>query len=248
MSVIGIDVGSSSIKAVAYNPDGKPLTKATENFIPRRPQPGWWELEPEEVWKATLKTLCQLAAAPAVRRDLPEMMAISASGREAFPVDQDGRALGPCIMAGDTRGADFEAITVRRASKEGWYSSCGHVPERMDPVNRLLWWRHRDPELLSHSRLFLGWHEFLTLRLSGRAVTDRSLAGKWCVYDLKGEWSPERLADFRIDPRILPEIQSWGTVVGQLKPSIAEETGLPATVRIAVGGFDASCAALGAGA
>ncbi len=152
-------------------------------------------------------------------------------------------------MAGDIRGDDLEALTASRMDTETWYQACGHVPERMDPVNRLLWWRRHHPGLMAQSSYFLGWHEFLTLRLGGRAVTDRSLAGKWLIYDLAvGEWSPQRLAEFEIDPRTLPEIRPWGAVIAELKPTIASQVGLPPTVKIAVGGFDASCAALGAGA
>jgi xylulokinase len=249
MSIIGIDVGSSSIKMCAYRSDGRPLAKASEGLTPRRPQPGWWEIEPEEVWQATLKGLTQIARAPTVRRDPPEVMAISASGREIFPADRDGTALGPCIMAGDTRGADIEESTASKAGREEWYSRCGHIPERMDPVNRLLWWRRHAAETVSRAKLFLGWHEFLTLRLGGRAVTDRSLAGKWLIYDLaSSQWSPQRLAEFDVDPVILPEIQPWGTTVGQISSNLASQTGLSSKVKIAIGAFDASCATLGAGA
>jgi len=248
MSLVGVDIGSSSVKLVAYHLEGRALARATEAFSPRRSQPGWWELEPDEVWAATLKSLSRIAADPAVRSDPPEMMAISASGREAFPIDRNGKVLGPCLMAGDLRGADLERQTASRARRDEWYSACGHIPERMDPVNRLLWWRQQHPEVARRSRFFLGWHEFMTLRLVGSAVTDRSLASKWCVYDLRGEWSSKRLAEFDIDPRILPEVRPWGAIIGRLRPSLASKLSLPKTLKIAVGCFDASCAALGTGA
>lgn len=248
MSLIGIDIGSSSVKTVVYDLRGKPLAEASEVYMPKRPQPGWWELNPEEVWSATLKSLSKVAGTRTARSDPPEMMAISASGREAFPVDKNGKALGPCIMAGDTRGAELEAQTASQATREEWYSSCGHIPERMDPVNRLLWWQRQHPDVMNRSRFFLGWHEFITLRLAGRPVTDRSLASKWCVYEFEGKWSAQRLAKLDIDPRILPEIAAWGTDIGRLRPSLAARLGLPKTLGIAVGCFDAACAALGTGA
>jgi len=249
MSFIGIDVGSSSVKMCAYSSNGRALAKASGALIPRRPQPGWWEIEPEEVWSATLKGLIQIARAPAVRRDPPEVVAISASGREIFPADRHGKILGPCIMAGDIRGADIEKSTATKTGRNEWFSSCGHIPERMDPVNRLLWWRWNDAKTATRAKVFLGWHEFLTLRLGGRAITDRSLAGKWLIYDLaSGQWSPKRLAEFDIDPAILPEIQPWGATISQLTSRVASQTGLSRKVKIAVGAFDASCATLGAGA
>ncbi len=249
MSIIGVDVGSSSIKICVYRDDGRALAKASTRLTPRRPQPGWWEIDPEEVWQATLKGLDQIAHAPAGRQDPPRFLAISASGREIFPVDRSGRSLGPCIMAGDIRGADIEQTTAVRASREQWYSWCGHIPERMDPINRLLWWRRNRAARASRVRFFLGWHEFLTLRLCGRAVTDPSLASKWLIYELTcGQWSPNRLKEFDLDPAILPEIQPWGVTVGQLTSKVASQTGLSRKLKIAVGAFDASCATLGAGA
>ena len=249
MSLIGIDVGSSSVKVGIYRSNGKPLAHASETLTPRRPEPGWWEIEPEEVWTATLKGLRRALGARAVRRDPPVVMAISASGREAFPLDQNGRPLGPCIMAGDIRGAEFESSSASRTPMPGWYRTCGHLPERMDPVNRLLWWRQHSPSIAKSMRYFLGWHEFLTLRLVGKAITDKSLAGKWMIYDFTlGGWSPQRLTEFDIDPGMLPSVWPWGEVIGELRPDLASELGVTSTLNIAVGGFDASCATLGTGA
>lgn len=249
MSLIGVDIGSSSVKIAAYREDGRLLAQAKEGLTAHRPQPGWWENDPREVWSRTMECLGRIATAGTVRRNPPVALAISASGREIFPVDGKGSALGPCIMAGDTRGADIEASTLGRASAEKWYAACGHLPERMDPVNRLLWWRRNHPEVTARSAQFLGWHEFLTLRLGGRAVTDPSLAGKWLIYDnaTRG-WSSERLAEFKLDRRILPEIQPWGSCVSVLKSPLARKLGLPKDLKIALGGFDCSCAAAGCGA
>ena len=248
MSLIGIDVGSSRIKAAAYRPDGRVLASAHADVYGRRPESGWWETDPEQVWTATLQCLGRISAAKTVKRDPPTVLAISASGREAFPVDRLGRALGPCLMAADMRGADIERQTAARASTLDWYEACGHIPERMDPVNRLLWWRSQHPQVMARTKRFLGWHEFLTLRLGGRAVTDHSLASKWLTYDLTARtWSRRLLDEFSVDPSLLPEIQTWGEIAAPLKRSVASELGLSHKVEIAVGGFDCTCAAIGLG-
>jgi xylulokinase len=183
-----------------------------------------------------------------VRRDPPEAIAISASGREVFPVAEDGVALGPCIMAGDTRGEEIAGSTRERFTAEDWFGMCGHLPGRMDPINRMIWWQNRDPEITERARYMVGWHEFLTLRLAGRAVTDKSLASHWLAYDFSaGKWSSERLRDYDINPELLPEIRSWGEVIGELRPDLARRFALAKRPVIAVGGFDAICATLGSG-
>jgi xylulokinase len=119
----------------------------------------------------------------------------------------------------------------------------------MDPGMRYLWWQDHDPQAMTQAKHFIGWHEFLALRMTGRPVVDRSLAGRWLAYDLERQgWAPDRAADFGVDPALLPEIQPWGTVIGMLKPAILESWGLTAGVRLAVGALDLTCAAVGAGA
>ena len=249
MSLIGIDVGTSAVKVAVYREDGKPLTSSREPVESRFPRPGWEELEPEAVWSATRRALSSVAAAPVLNNDPPKALAVSASGDEAFPVDAEGRPLGPCILSGDARGSEIEKSIVAHATAHDWYRNCGHVPERMDPVCRLLWWRTHHPDTVSRADRFIGWHEFLTLRLSGSAVIDHSLAAKWLAYDFAArDWSPERLAEFEIEPEFLPEIQPWGTHLGEVQAELAEELGLPRRMAVGVGGYDSSCAALGTGA
>jgi xylulokinase len=247
MSLVGIDVGSSSVKASAYSEAGELLGVARQDVTPEHPQPGWWQQAPEEVWQATLTCLGRLAQAAEVRRDPPKVMAVSASGREIFPVDGAGRALGPCLMGADIRGAEFEIVPEGAAVPETWTLSCGHLRERMDPVFRLMWWRTHHPDVVAQARWFLGWHEFLTLRLCGRPVTERSLAGRWLIYDVRSaDWSPERMRDWNIDPAILPELGAWGSLIEQIRPEVAEGLGLEHDVQVAVGGHDINCCALGA--
>jgi xylulokinase len=249
MSLIGIDVGTSAVKVAAYREDGGLLASSREPVRPRRPRPGWEELNPEEVWRATCRGLGVVTASPALSTDPPRALAVSASGDEAFPVDREGTSLGPCILSGDMRGADIERKVADRAAASDWYSVCGHVPARMDPILRLLWWRTHRQGTLSQADRFVGWHEFLTLRLCGFAVIDRSLASKWLTYDLTArDWSPERLASFDIDPDFLSEIRPWGTQVGEVRPNLARKLGLPDRTAVGVGGYDSSCAALGSGA
>lgn len=249
MCLIGIDVGSSSVKVAAYSAkDYRLLALFRRDLSPRHPQSGWCEQDPEEVWQAVLAGLRHLMAAAEVRKDPPRAIAVSASGRENFLADANGAPLGACIMTADTRGAKYEAPPANTALPEAWSLSCGHLRERMDPVFRLLWWREHDPRPVEASRHFLGWHEFLSLRLAGRAVIDRSLAARWLVYDLESKrWALERAAEYGVDAKFLPEILPWGATIGAVRREIASEVGLPPGVILAVGGFDLICSTLGAG-
>lgn len=249
MSYLGIDVGTSALKASAYREDGELLASVRVPVYPSRDTAGMETLDPETVWLAAVHALRLLNAKPELKSDPVVALAVSASGDEVFATDARGHALMPCILSGDIRGGDLEVDVVPRRDAKTWIALCGHVPQRMDPVLRCLWLREHCPAEMEKASYLLGWHEFFTLRLVGEAVTDKSLAAKWAVYSSsEGDWSGTMLAEFGLDLSMLPRIAGWGVVVGTLGPSIAAKTGLSVGASVCVGGYDASCAALGAGA
>ncbi len=249
MSLIGIDLGTSAIKVVAYSTDGTVLAQSSSTVPAYRPQPGHWEVDVSESRAAFDAALSAVAGDPAVRQDPPVALSFSSSGREVFPVAEDGTPLGRCLMTPDVRGDDVAAETAARRSPEDWFRLTGHVPRRMDPVNRALWWRKSHPEVAAKARWFMNWHEYYALLLSGRPVVDWSDAGTWATYDVAtAGWSAERIAETGIDPRWLPEIRPNGDPIGQILPEAARRYGLPADMLVVTGAYDAYAASVGAGA
>jgi xylulokinase len=248
MSLVGIDVGSSSVKVAAYSEEAQLIAVASHDLTPLHPAPGLWETDPEDIWRATGIGMRSLTSQDAVRRDPPKAIAVSASGRENFPADARGNPLGNGIMGADTRGAEFEIPPEGAPVPESWCLSCGHLRERMDPVFRLEWWRKYHPEVIEKARYFFGWIDFLTFRMTGRAVMDQSTVSRYMVYDLQTmDWASDRVAEYGISSDLLPEVLPWGTVIGEVKPEVAKEWGLPPHVRVAQGCHDLNCAAYGAG-
>lgn len=248
MSLIGIDVGSSSVKAAAYSEEARFLGEASHDLTPIHPEPGLWETDPEDIWKATTASMRSLMTQDSLRSDPPKAIAISASGRENFLADSDGTPLSNGVMGADIRGAEFEIPPIGSPTPEPWSLSCGHLRERMDPVFRLQWWRKYHPEIVRRARYFFGWMDFLVFRMTGRICADRSSASLYMLYDLPSMgWDPKRVAESGMGNDMLPEIPPWGTVVGTLKAEVAEAWGVPPDVKVAQGCMDLNCAAYGAG-
>jgi xylulokinase len=249
MSLIGIDLGSSAIKVGAYAVDGRALAEAHRPIPGYRPAPGHSEVDVLESRAAFGDALRAVATDSALIADPPVAVSFSSSGREVFPVGGDGTPLGMCLMTSDTRGDDVAAETAARRSPEEWFRLTGHVPRRMDPVNRALWWRKTDPDVAARTRWFMNWHEFYALLLSGRPVVDWSDAGTWATYDVAtGNWSAERIAETGIDPSWLPEVQPNGTPIGRVLPEAAERFGLPRHTLIVTGAYDTYAASVGSAA
>jgi xylulokinase len=249
VSLVGIDVGSSAVKAAAYRETGTLLARSSEPAPSLHPAPGLWESDANEVWGAVVRAVRRLAAEPALRGDPPVALAVSASGRESFPARADGTALGMCLRTADARRPRRAATEIIRLSREQWVRACGHVPDHMDPTSRLLWWHETDPRTMDRARWFLGWHELISLTLSGRPIVDPALAAGFLIFDRTAlDWSRGRVGALGIDGRVLPDVVAWGTDVGRVRAKAAAELGLPASCRFVVGSWDGSCAAVGAGA
>ena len=249
MSVLGLDVGSTAVKAAAYDEAGRELARAQETVPPQRAQPGHWQVDGDEVWRAAVRVIRQVTSASPTRRDPPRALAVSASGRESFPARADGSATGPCLRTADARSPRVPATELLPWPPEQWLRACGHVPDHMDPASRLLWWRETAPDTLAGARWFLGWHELASLKLIGRPVIDPALAAGFFLFDLESRcWSGERLDALGLDPRLLPEIVPWGVAIENVHAEPAAELGLPADCAFVVGSWDACCAAVGSGA
>jgi xylulokinase len=248
VSLIGIDLGSSNVKVAAYSVDGRLLASARRLVGTARTAEGHSEVDVFESRTAFELALAEVAADAAVRADPPVAISFSSSGREVFPVAEDGTPLGPCLMTADSRGDDVAAVTAARRSPEEWFRLTGHVPRRMDPVNRALWWRATRPEIAAKARWFMNWHEYYALLLSGRPVVDWSNAGAWTTYDVAtAAWSADRVAETGVDSRWLPEIQPNASPIGPILPTIARRLRLPADTLIVTGAWDAFAAGVGAG-
>jgi sugar (pentulose or hexulose) kinase len=248
VSLMGIDIGSSSIKVGVYLEDGRLIAAERGDLNPVHAKPGWWEQDPEEVWLTISGLVRRLMQDQSVRRNPPEAAAISSSVRENFPADARGSPLAACIMAADIRGEEYEIPPAGAILPERWSFSCGHMRERMDPLNRLLWWRKNRPGLMEEAKYFLGWHEFLSLRMCGRVTLDGSIASRWLLFDLSSsDWDPGRLGEYGIQEEFLPEVLPWGTVIGNVRKEVLDDWGIGAPLKLAVGTADLNAAALGSG-
>ncbi|MFL5799643.1 MAG: L-fuculokinase [Actinomycetota bacterium] len=249
MSLLGIDIGSSAVKAAAYRDTGSALARAEEPVPSRYPAPGQWETDPDEVWRATVRAVRRITSSARVRKDPPAAVSVSASGRESFPARADGSALGPCLRTADGRRPSPDASELLGGDREEWVRACGHVPDHMDPTNRLLWWDQTAPRTLARARWFLGWHELVSLRMVGEPLIDPALASGFLAFDLASrDWAPDRVTTLGLDPRVLPRIVPWAAQVGRVRAPVARELGLPNGCRFVVGTFDGCCAAVGSAA
>ncbi|UKI31830.1 MAG: hypothetical protein L6W00_29650 [Lentisphaeria bacterium] len=166
-----------------------------------------------------------------------------------MPFDAAGRILGDSLTGLDSRGEEFLARLTAAVPATEFYRITGLFPGAEFTLPHLMWLHEEQPELWRKCACFLPWADLVGFQLCGRAVCNRSLAGRTLLYDsAAGEWSESIAAAAGIDPGKLPPPERSGVPLGRVRPALARELNLSPETVVVTGTHDQCAAALGAGA
>ncbi len=247
MSLLAIDMGSSSCKAVVFALDGGVLAETTQSYSPNITQPSWAEVPADTFWDAFCRVTKTLSRR--VSDDPIEAIGISSHAETFIAVDQHGEPVSPAILNMDGR-ASCQADRLKKTLDPRWiFELTGHAIHPMYPVPKILWMREHQPEVFRAARQFLAIPSYLLLRLGLSPCIDYSLASRFLAFDVrKRSWSDDVLAACGLSKDCFAPPVPAGTVAGKLAGSVARDLGVPAGTSVVVGGHDQPCAALGMGA
>ncbi len=250
MSLLGLDVGITGCKAVAFDLNGAMLAQAYREYPLYQPQPGWMEFEPAEVWTAVKAVIRDVTAATAATAGDPvRALCIATHGESVAPVDAQGRPIYRFITAIDTRAAEQARWWGETLGRERIFAITGMPLHPMYTINKLMWLRQHEPGVFAAAERFLCMPDFLFSQLSVPPAMDYSLAARTMAFDVNRlAWSEEILALADLDASRLSRPVASGTVLGEIAPAVAAELGLPRGVLAVVGGHDHACGSVGCGA
>lgn len=239
--LLGIDVGTSSVKALLLGADGEVVEVArVEHAL--HPSPGVVEADADGWWTATREAIA------ALRSDLSAIVAVGLSGNMSavVPVDDAGRALRPALLLADPRGA-AQIAALDPALLAEIEVAGRNAPSTALSLSSLLWLRDAEPETLARTAAWLGAKDHVRLRLTGEVATEPTDAANSCLLDVASRaWRHDLIERAGLPPRIFPRLLDAGDVAGRVTPAAAAETGLPAGIPVVAGGGDMATAAIGA--
>jgi xylulokinase len=247
MNFLGLDCGTSALKAVLVDEDERIVAASTQPYLPSHPQPLWSEQDPDDWRDAMFDALAVLA------REAPAAMggvaAIGFSGQmhSAVLLDKAGRPLRPAMLHNDTRAfAEARELAGRYrhlARVTGVKAMAGFT------APKLIWLRRHEPTLFEKIACVLLPKDYLRLCLTGERATDMSdAAGTWLLDEARRQWSREALDACGIDAALMPSLAEGSEGAGLLRDEIADRFGMPRRVVVAAGGGDAAVGAIGIGA
>jgi xylulokinase len=238
---LGIDLGTSGVKAVLTGPGGALLAQAAAPLTVAMPHPLWSEQDPASWWAATVAAVRQIGDLSAVRG-----VGLAGQMHGAVLLDAADRVLRPAILWNDGRsGAECRAL---EAAEPHSRAITGNLAMPGFTAPKLLWVRRHEPEVFARIRRVLLPKDWLRLQMVGEAVSDMSDAAGTLWLDVGARrWAPAMLAATGLSEDHMPRLVEGTDVSGRLRPAAAEALGLPPGIPVAGGAGDNAAGAAGIG-
>jgi gluconokinase len=235
--VIGIDIGTTNTKAVAYTIDGTVLGGAGASYPVFTDAEGRHELDPDQLMEAVLSALRALMKGSDLAKSEPECICFSCAFHSLLAVDGQGKPLMRAMTWADLRPSAAAKALKNSDVGRRIYQHTGTPLHAMSPLCKLLWLKDNQPEIFQQAARFIGIKEYIWWRLTGKYQVDHSIASATGLFDIRRrEWYPEALALARIDAGRLSEPVPC--------THLEKVEGMP----YIIGGGDGSLANLGSGA
>ncbi|MHB8897956.1 MAG: xylulokinase [Thermoguttaceae bacterium] len=248
-TLLAYDLGTGGNKASVYDAEGRLLAAEFDPYPTDYPQAGWHEQRPRAWWDSVVRSTRRILQAGAVDPSSVRALAISGHSLGCVPLDRAGRLLRESTpIWSDSRAAEQAAAFFHKIDPARWYRITGNgFPAPHYTMLKILWYRDHEPDMFRQIGKVIGTKDYVNYRLTGRIATDYSYASGCGVYDLsQWKYSQPLVEAAGLDADLLPQIVPSTETLGELTPEAAAELGLPKSVRVACGGVDNSCMALGA--
>ena len=245
---LGIDLGTSEVKAVAIDDSGQILALAGSPLEVTRLHPRWCEQQPEHWWQACSQTMAMLRERLGEQRwQSVNSIGLSGQMHGAVLLDARDQVLRPAILWSDSRSAPQCAELTRRAPR--LHTLAGNLAMPGFTAPKLMWVAQHEPELFARIACVLLPKDWLRLRMTGERISDPSDAAGTLWLDVEArDWSDELLAAGGMRRDQMPALVDGSAVSATLLPEVAQAWGLSPRVTVAGGAGDGAASAVGIGA
>ncbi len=251
MSTVGVDLGTSGVRAAAYDDRGQQIATAAGRTSLQRPREGWVVVDAEAVLASAESLLAAVAAEAASRGDQVRAIALSSQGEAVVPVDRRGRALSLAPVSMDARGESAARAMSERFGAERVQHVTGQPLNRMFSVYKIAagdrsW---RPPAASAYRAL----SDFVTTRWGAAPAIDWTSAARTGLFDVEAAaWSAEMVAAAAVDAPWLTQVPfsecvASGTRIGTVSAEAGERLGVPDGTALVAGAHDQAASFIGAG-
>ena len=248
MHLIGLDIGTTSCKAIVFDADGRMRGQACREYGMVCDAPAKAEQDAEAVWSLTREALCEAVAQ--VGRQGRRRAKCFGAGRRHHPSRRGfPRACIPPSSGMDYRSEPHARRCEERLDGFTLFQRTGMRPHPMNSFCKVLLLRELSPKTFDSAARIVTYADFILGKLGGEAMIDHTMASRTMAFDSHAmAWDGPIHQAFGVNPAIWSKPVPSGTVAGTIRPALAEELGLTRDLLLVTGGHDQTCAAIGAGA
>ena len=246
MLYIGIDLGTSAVKLLLMDQDGKIHKIVSKEYPLYFPRPGWSEQRPEDWWEQTVAGIQELTS----ECDKSQVAGIGFGGQMhgLVALDDQDRVIRPAILWNDGRTVKETDYLNEVIGRDKLSEYTANIAFAGFTAPKILWMKENEPENFEKIQKIMLPKDYLAYKLSGTFCMDYSDASGMLLLDVKNRcWSREMMAICGVTEAQLPKLFESYEVVGTLKPELAEIFGFTGEVKIVAGAGDNAAAAVGTG-
>ncbi|MGA4506954.1 FGGY-family carbohydrate kinase [Propionibacteriaceae bacterium G1746] len=247
--VLGVDIGLTGMKVVAFNLRGEPVHEARETSPQEIPHPHWVERDGREYWALFSRMMRAVTTKIDNAGDTAISLALSAHGDGGWLVDEEGDAVRPGILSLDSRAID-EAAALNASSFDDLLRETGQGVGPASPGVILRWLKDNEPENYAKARWFIYAKDFLRIKLTDSVGTDLTEASTAFTDVNTQEYTDEAFRLYGVEEYKdrVPPINDATEVIGTVTKLAHIATGLPEGLPVVAGLHDVDAGAIGAGA
>lgn len=250
MSVyLGIDVGTSGTKTLAIREDGKVLASAMADYPLQSPKPGWSEQDPDDWWKASVRTVKQVLSQGSIKPQDVGGIGLSGQMHGSVFLDKQHKVIRPAILWNDQRtAAECAEIEKTAGGRKALIKLVANPALTGFTAPKIVWLRNHERRNFDRTTQVLLPKDYVRFRLTGEFATEVSDASGTLLLDVRRrQWCRPLLEKLDLDPGLLPRVYESEEISGRLSETVAREIGLPAGTPVVGGGGDQAAGAVGNG-
>ncbi|PLS09709.1 gluconokinase [Neobacillus cucumis] len=246
--VIGLDIGTTSVKACVFTLDGKLVAEVERMNTSFYPKQGWVEQDPIEVEQAAVQAIREVITKAAIGKNQLVSIGFSAAMHSIICIDEKGEPNSPALIWADGRGYE-QAENIMKTRGEEVYSKTGTPIHPMTPFVKLVWMNETNYEPYKRAQYFMSIKEYLLQCWFGQRVIDYSMASATGLFNpATHQWEPELLELAGIREQQLSEVVPPTKILTGIRQEKAEDMGINSEMPFVVGAADGQLANLGIGA
>ncbi len=246
--IVGLDIGTTSVKALAVDGSGATLARAVRRIRTRSEEPNQAEQDPQEIYRAVQDVLQEVGAAVVALGNVVSHVGISSAMHSVFVVDHAGDPITPMYTWMDLRAKDFSRDLLASKTGPRRYSRTGTPIHAMAPAIKLQWLRATNPHFFTEGHRFISFKEWLWWKWFDEFVVDESMASATGMFNLTTrQWDQETMDELLISPSFLSRIASTKYTRTGMNTAELDKYGYTSETAVTIGASDGVLANLALG-